>query len=133
MGADSFEVRRAASRKDKVVRMRLSADELVAIEKAASAADMTMSAFMRSLLLEGAGIQPLLAEDDRTVMGFLADEMRTVGTNLNQMTRALNSGGSIRPDDLEANIGEVQIVVAAVLSELRILAKRAGHRRRGEG
>lgn len=133
MGADSFEVRRAASRKDKVVRMRLSADELAAIENAASAADMTMSAFLRSLLLEGAGVQPLLAEDDRTVMDFLADEMRAVGTNLNQMTRALNSGGSIRPADLEANIGEVQIVVAAVLSELRTLAKRAGNRRRVEG
>ncbi|MGO4560182.1 MobC family plasmid mobilization relaxosome protein [Mesorhizobium sp. 2RAF21] len=133
MGAESFEVRRAASKKDKVVRMRLSADELAAIEKAASAAEMTMSAFLRSLLLEGAGIQPLLAEQDRTVMGFLADEMRAVGTNLNQMARALNSGGSIRPADLDANIGEVQVVVAAVLSELRTLAKRAGHRRRGEG
>lgn len=126
-------MRRAASRKDKVVRMRLSADELVAIENAASAADMTMSAFLRSLLLEGAGVRPLLAEDDRTVMGFLADEMRAVGTNLNQMARALNSGGAVRPADLDANIAEVQVVVAAVLSELRTLAKRGGHRRRGEG
>lgn len=131
MGADSFAVRRVASRKDKVVRMRLSADELAAIEKAAFAADMTMSAFLRSLLLEGAGVQPMLAEQDRTVMGFLADEMRAVGSNLNQLVRSLNGGGSLRPADLDANIGEVQIVVAAVLSELRILAKRAGQRRRG--
>ncbi|MGE3365654.1 MAG: plasmid mobilization relaxosome protein MobC [Rhizobiaceae bacterium] len=133
MGDGSFEARRASSRKDKVVRTRLSADEYAAIEEAAQAAGMTVSAFLRSLLLEGAGVQPMLSEQDRAVMGLLADEMRAVGTNLNQMTRALNGGGSIRPSDLETNIGEVQIVVAGVLSELRGLAKRAGHRRRGEG
>ena len=133
MGADSFEVRRAASRKDKVVRMRLSADELAAIENAASGADMTMSAFLRSLLLEGAGVQPLLAEEDRVVMGFLADEMRGVGANLNQLARAMNSDRAIQAADLQANVSEVQVVVAALLAELRTLAKRAGNRRRGEG
>ena len=55
MGEGSFEVRRGTSRKDKVVRMRLSAEEHAAIEMAAAAADMTMSAFLRSLMLEGAG------------------------------------------------------------------------------
>lgn len=132
MGDGSFEVRRASSRKDKVVRTRLSGDEYTAVEKAAQAADMTVSAFLRSLVLEGAGVQPMLSEQDRTVMGLLADEMRAVGTNLNEVARALNGGGSIRPTDLETNIGEVQIVVAGVLSELRGLAKRAGYRRRGE-
>lgn len=115
------------------MRTRLSSEEYAAIEKASQEAGMTVSAFLRSLLLEGAGVRPLLAEEDRTVMNFLADQMRAVGTNLNQVTRALNSGGAIRPSDLDANIKEVQIVVAAVLSELRTLAKRAGHRRRGEG
>lgn len=133
MDADSFVVRRAASRKDKVVRMRLSADELAAIERAALAADMTMSAFLRSLLLEGAGVRPFLAEEDRVVMGFLADEMRAVGSNLNQLARAMNSARLGQGADLQASIGEVQIVVAAVLTELRALSKRAGNRRRGEG
>jgi hypothetical protein len=133
MGADTFEVQRVASRKDKVVRMRLSAEELAAIEKAASAADMTMSAFLRSLLLEGAGVQPLLAAEDRVVMGYLADEMRGVGANLNQLARAMNSDRAIQAADLQANVSEVQVVVAAVLAELRTLAKRAGNRRRGEG
>lgn len=133
MSGEHFAVRRAASRKDKVVRTRLSGDEYAAVETAANAAGMTVSAFLRSLLLEGAGVQPMLAEQDRTVMGLLADEMRAVGTNLNQMARALNSGATIRPSDLDANLGEVQIVVAGVVTELRTLAKRAGHRRRGEG
>ncbi|RWM09730.1 MAG: plasmid mobilization relaxosome protein MobC [Mesorhizobium sp.] len=133
MNGDSFVVRRGTSRKDKVVRMRLSADELAAIETAAAAADMTMSAFLRSLLLEGAGVQPLLAEEDRAVMGFLADEMRAVGANLNQLARTMSSGRAVKPADVTANIGEVQMVVAAVVAELKALAKRAGYRRRGEG
>jgi uncharacterized protein (DUF1778 family) len=133
MGADSFVVRRAASKKDKVVRMRLSADELASIEQAAQAADLTVSSFLRSLLLEGAGVQPLLAEQDRMVMGFLADEMRAVGSNLNQLARVMNSARSVQGADLQASVGEVQIVVAAVLTELRALSKRAGNRRRGEG
>ena len=133
MRSEHFEVRRAAPRKDKVVRMRLSADQLASIENAAADADMTMSAFLRSLLLEGAGVQPMLAAEDRTVTGFLADEMRAVGTNLNQMARALNSGGPIRPADLEIIWVNIRVVVAAVLAELRTLPKRAGNRRRGEG
>ncbi len=132
MGDGSFEVRRRASRKDKVVRMRLSAEEHAAIEEAAAAAGMTMSAFLRSLLLEGAGVQPFLAEEDRTVMGFLADEMRAVGTNLNQLVRVMNSGRLVQPADIKASIGELQVVVAAVLTELQTLARRAGNRRRGE-
>jgi len=59
--------------------------------------------------------------------------MRAVGSNLNQLARSLNTGGAIQPADVDANIGEIQIVVAAVLNELRTLSKRAGHRRRGEG
>ncbi|WP_192247998.1 plasmid mobilization protein [Mesorhizobium caraganae] len=133
MSGDSFEVRRGASRKEKVLRMRLSTDEHAAIDKAAKAANMTMSAFLRSLLLEGAGVQPLLAEEDRAVMGFLADEMRAVGANLNQLARTMNSGRAAKPADVTANIGEVQMVVAAVVTELKALAKRAGYRRRGEG
>lgn len=133
MSGDSFEVRREMSRKDKVVRMRLSAPEHAAIEKAAKAAGMTVSAFLRSLLLEGAGVRPMLAEEDRTVMDFLAEEMRSVGLNLNQLTRAMNSGRAVKAADLSANIGEVQVVVAAVVTELKALAKRAGYRRRGEG
>lgn len=132
MSGEHFEVRRAASRKDKVVRTRLSDDEIMAVEKAAQAAGMTVSAFLRSLLLEGAGVQPLLAVEDRAVMGFLADEVRAVGNNLNQVARALNSDRSITPADIETNVGEVQIVLAAVLAEIRTLAKRGGQRRRGE-
>ncbi|RWK46380.1 MAG: plasmid mobilization relaxosome protein MobC, partial [Mesorhizobium sp.] len=51
----------------------------------------------------------------------------------NQVARALNSGKGVHPSDVDINLGNVQRVQAAVMTELRSLAKRAGHKRRGEG
>ncbi|MER9776687.1 MobC family plasmid mobilization relaxosome protein [Mesorhizobium sp. M0220] len=128
-----FEVRLEPDRKGRMVHARVSADEYAAIEKAAGAADMTVSGFFRSLIIEGAGAQPFLTEEDRLVMALLLEDMRAIGVNLNQVARALNSGKGVHPSDVDINLGNVQRVQAAVMTELRSLAKRAGHKRRGEG
>lgn len=116
-----------------MVHARVSADECAAIEKSAKAADMTVSGFFRSLIIEGAGVRPILTKDDRLVMALLLEDMRAIGVNLNQVARALNSGKSVHPSELDINLGNVQRVQAAVMTELRSLAKRAGYKRRGEG
>ncbi|RWA97492.1 MobC family plasmid mobilization relaxosome protein [Mesorhizobium sp.] len=128
-----FEVRLAPDRKGRMVHARVSADEYAAIEKAAKAADMTVSGFFRSMVIEGAGARPFLTEEDRLVMALLLEDMRAIGVNLNQVARALNSGKGVHPSDVDINVGNVQRVQAAVMTELRSLAKRAGHKRRGEG
>lgn len=128
-----FEVRLEPDRKGRMVHARVSADEYAAIEKAANAADMTVSGFFRSLIIEGAGARPFLTEEDRLVMALLLEDMRVIGVNLNQVARALNSGKGVHPSDVDINLGNVQRVQAAVMTELRSLAKRAGHKRRGEG
>ncbi|TIS88500.1 MobC family plasmid mobilization relaxosome protein [Mesorhizobium sp.] len=128
-----FEVRLEPDRKGRMVHARVSADEYAAIEKAAKAADMTVSGFFRSLVLEGAGVRPILTKDDRLVMALLLEDMRAIGVNLNQVARSINSGKSVHPSELDINLGNVQRVQAAVMTELRSLAKRAGHKRRGEG
>ncbi|PAQ03782.1 MobC family plasmid mobilization relaxosome protein (plasmid) [Mesorhizobium mediterraneum] len=128
-----FEVRLEPNRKGRMVHARVSADEYAAIEKAAKAADMTVSGFFRSLIIEGAGAQPFLTEEDRLVMALLLEDMRAIGVNLNQVARALNSGKGVHPSDVDINLGNVQRVQAAVMTELRSLARRAGHKRRGEG
>ncbi len=43
------------AKKDRTVHVRVTADDHAAIEKAAEDADMTVSSFFRSLLLEGGG------------------------------------------------------------------------------
>ncbi|RWP57383.1 MAG: MobC family plasmid mobilization relaxosome protein [Mesorhizobium sp.] len=128
-----FEVRLEPDRKGRMVHARVSADEYAAIEKSANAADMTVSGFFRSLIIEGAGARPFLTEEDRLVMALLLEDMRAIGVNLNQVARALNSGKGVHPSDVDINLGNVQRVQAAVMTELRSLAKRAGHKRRGEG
>ncbi|MER8524181.1 MobC family plasmid mobilization relaxosome protein [Mesorhizobium sp. M1076] len=128
-----FEVRLEPDRKGQMVHARVSADEYAAIEKAAKTADMTVSGFFRSLIIEGAGARPFLGEEDRLVMALLLEDMRAIGVNLNQVARALNTGKGVHPSDVDVNLGNVQRVQAAVMTELRSLAKRAGYKRRGEG
>jgi hypothetical protein len=132
MNDAKFEVRLEPEKKDRMVHARVSADEFEATEKAAKSADMTVSGFFRSLILEGAGVRPILTKEDRAVMALLLEDMRAIGVNLNQVARSLNSGKSIHPSEIDINLGNVQRIQAAVMTELRTLAKRAGHRRRGE-
>lgn len=120
------------AKKDRTVHVRVTGDEHAAIEKAAEDADMTVSSFFRSLLLEGAGVRPMLTGDDRLVMAALLEDMRMIGINLNQVARALNSGRGVHPSELDINLENVQRVQAAVMSELRALTRRAGYQRRGE-
>ncbi|MDX0852871.1 plasmid mobilization relaxosome protein MobC [Sinorhizobium medicae] len=120
------------TKKDRTLHVRITGDEHAAIEKAAEDADMTVSSFFRSLLLEGAGVRPMLTGDNRLVMAALLEDMRMIGINLNQVARALNSGRSVHPSELDINLENVQRIQAAVMSELRALTRRAGYQRRGE-
>ncbi|MHC2258257.1 MobC family plasmid mobilization relaxosome protein [Sinorhizobium meliloti] len=127
-----FDVRLEPEKKERTVHARITADEYASLEEAAKAADMTVSGFFRSLTLEGAGVRPILTQDDRLIMAMLLEDMRAIGVNLNQVARALNSGRGVHPSELDINLANVQRVQAAVMTELRALSKRAGHQRRGE-
>ncbi|MBV7518903.1 MobC family plasmid mobilization relaxosome protein [Ensifer sp. ENS12] len=119
-------------KKDRTLHVRVTDDEHAAIEKAAAGAGMTVSSFFRSLNLEGAGVRPILTAEDRLVMAALLEDMRMIGINLNQVARALNNGRGVHPSELDINLENVQRIQAAVMSELRSLARRAGYQRRGE-
>lgn len=49
---------------------------------------MSVSAFLRSLLLEGAGVRPILTAEDRLIIAALLEDMRMIGINLNQVARS---------------------------------------------
>lgn len=122
---------RTEERKERVVHARFSPSEIAAIERAAEAAGLTVSAFMRSLTLEGAGVQPFLTDDDRAVFEMLISDMRSVGVNLNQLARAVNRGGRFVGCELADELGEVQRLVAAIVLEIRRFTVRGARRRRG--
>lgn len=132
MNDGKFNASLEATKKDRTVHVRVTGDEHAAIEKAAGDAGMTVSSFFRSLLLEGAGVRPILTGDDRLVMAALLEDMRMIGINLNQVSRALNSGRGVHPSELNINLENVQRIQAAVMFELRALSRRAGYQRRGE-
>jgi hypothetical protein len=129
---DTIEVPTAKQRKGRLINVRVSDAEHSAIEEAAKSAGMSVSALFRSLLLEGAGVRPILTAEDRLIMAALLEDMRMIGINLNQVARSLNAGKGVHPSELDINLGNVQRIQAAVMSELRTLSRRAGHERRGE-
>lgn len=121
---------RRAERRTRVVHARFSATEIARIEQAAQAAALTVSAFMRSLSVEGAGVRPFFTEADRLVLGALLVDLRAVGVNLDQLVRAANRSG-LRPDAQRAVIEDVQRAMAALLYELGLFAGRGAGVRKG--
>ncbi len=118
--------------KDCVIRMRVSEDEQAAIQGAAEAAGMTVSAFVRSLSLQGAGVTPFLNADDRKVMRALHDDMRAIGVNLNQVARALNSKKAVHDGEVGMVLSNIERVVKFALLELKGLASRGRMKRSDE-
>ncbi|WP_341487157.1 plasmid mobilization relaxosome protein MobC [Pararhizobium sp. A13] len=118
-------------RKDRVVHARFSATEMARIDDAAASAGLTISAFMRSLTLEGAGVRPFLTPEDRAILGLLLSDLQAVGVNLNQLARAANRREPGRPEAERAVIADGQRAVAALLLELRSFAARGTRMRVG--
>ncbi|KAA9361465.1 MobC family plasmid mobilization relaxosome protein [Ochrobactrum quorumnocens] len=122
----------AVKAKPQTIHSRVSADEYDAIDAAAKAADMTMSAFFKALLLEGAGLKPIFNAEDRALLSLMLEDMRMIGVNLNQVARALNSGKSVSDSEIRMVVGDVQKMQVGVLSELRRVAKRSGYKHRSK-
>ena len=113
-----------------VVMCRISGVEKEAIEVAAEASDLTVSSFMRSLCLEGAGVKPFLNYHDRMLFKSLAEEFRAVGVNLNQIARAINAKREVHPDEVLMALNNVHTMMGVVGYEVRELSKRGPSRRR---
>lgn len=125
-------ISKAPKRKEKVAHIRFSPAEFDALEAAASAAGMTVSAFVRSLSMEGAGVRPFLGEGDRLVLGLLADGVRAIGGNLNQIARAINTGRVPVESDVAGCIKDAHSVATTLASELAQMTRRSAAIRRGE-
>lgn len=113
--------------------VRLSPAEFKALERAAKLAGMSISAFVRALSIEGAGVRPFLGEGDRAILGLLADGMRAIGGNLNQIARAINNGRTPAPDELAGRIRDAHVVATTLAAELADMTRRSASARRGAG
>ena len=125
-------ISQASKRKEKVAHIRFSPAEFEALEAAAGAAGLTVSAFVRSLSMEGAGVRPFLGEEDRAVLDLLANGMRAIGGNLNQIARAVNTGRVPTEGDVAGSIRDAHSVATALAAELAEMTRRSAAARRGE-
>jgi hypothetical protein len=123
---------RKPARREKVAHIRFSDDEMQAVEGAAQRAGLSVSGFMRSLSLEGAGVRPFMSRHDRAIMEMLLEDMRAVGGNLNQIDRTLNATRSVAGSDLTGAIDDARAIATIVAAELASMTKWAGVARRGE-
>jgi hypothetical protein len=117
-------------RKDRVVHVRFSALERAALDAAAEAAGLTISAFIRSLSLEGAGVEPFLTDEDRKVFLFLSSEMRSLYIDLNQISLKAAASGQVEAKKIHSVMIDVQRLVAALIIELQAFGGRSARRRR---
>lgn len=113
--------------------IRFSPSQFEAVKAVAHAANMTMSAFVRSLAIEGAGVRPFLGAGDREVLNLLADAMRTISGNLNQIARAINTGRVPDEESLSGSVKDAQVVAMILAAELAEMARRSSALRRGDG
>lgn len=112
--------------------IRFSEDEFRALKAAAARAELTISGFVRSLSMEGAGVRPFMNEADRAIIQLLVEDMRAIGANLNQIARAINTGRLVASSDVAAMIVDACAIARTVAAELAVMTGRAGSIRRGE-
>lgn len=109
-------MKKQKERKDKLIRIRVSADELETAKnlQRSSRPQVTFSAWCRDRIIKRVQPRPIF-RDAGTERAFLADFAR-VGSNLNQLARASNISGTA---DAAAMKKEAQELWRLVLRAMR--------------
>jgi hypothetical protein len=128
---DASRSKRAAKR-EKVAHVRFAEHEIATIKVAAEQAGLSVSAFVRSLSLEGAGVRPFMNREDRAILEMLIQDMRAIGGNLDRISRALNNRRPVAGSELAGAIDDARAIATTIAAELAAMTKRAGAARRGE-
>ncbi|TPJ13760.1 plasmid mobilization relaxosome protein MobC [Mesorhizobium sp. B2-7-3] len=123
-------IARRPPRRERVAHIRFAPDELAVMKSAANGAGMSVSAFIRTLACEGAGIRPFLNDADRAILQLLAADLSAVANGLNQAVRALNTGRLSTVSDIAAAADDARAISLTVAAELSQMTKRAGAARR---
>lgn len=88
--------------RDNYIKIRVSADELLAIKKKADDSNMTVSNFLRDLALNG----KVILYDTENIYRF-NQLMRSIGTNINQIALVVNAEKKVYKSDIDALSREV--------------------------
>lgn len=112
------------------ITMRLAKSEMASLGQAAAARGMTRTQWVASLVRARLGLGMPQTADERHALRAIARELHRIGTNINQIARAVNTDArSGRPVavDVEA-IREARTAIDQAASELRmVLGRSAGY------
>ena len=98
--------------------MACTPDERAQLEAAAEKAGMSVSAFMRHQCFGTPGPRAVRRPPvERAALAQLLAQLGKCGSNLNQIARALNSGGEPR-GDIASAVADIEAAARAILQEL---------------
>jgi hypothetical protein len=103
--------------KGKVLSVRVSPEEHQAVEAFAEREGLSTGSYVRSRVLE----QPTTRAIRRPpvevrTLSVLQASLNKVGSNLNQIARALNSGETVTIDDIQTALKEHRHILAAIIT-----------------
>lgn len=104
----------AAKRVRFLPRVRCTSDELAAVQSRAAAAGLTESAYLRQIATTGRVVVRKARAD-----AALTAQLQRIGTNLNQMARAVHLAGGMVPPDLSATLAALQALLDDLTEEAR--------------
>ena len=105
--------------RDRHITVRLSADERAAVDAAADRAGLTPGSYARQTLLGApAPRQVRRPPVERKELARLLGAIGKVGGNLNQIAKAVNSGALVYGGEIDAELGSLKEVCAAILAAL---------------
>jgi len=116
-----------ASRKDASVQIRLSTVEKQTLQKLALSYNTDASNIIRRLIMTAAGESALVNPNISETLSDLCFQLRAVGNNINQLTRAVNSGLAIDDEELASLLESLTITtntLADLYAEMILTAKR---------
>jgi len=107
-----------ASRKDASVQIRLSTVEKQTLQKLAFSYNTDASNIIRRLIMTAAGESALVNPNISQTLNGLCFQLHAVGNNINQLTRAVNSGLAVVDSEELASLLESLTITTNTLADL---------------
>ena len=103
----------------KAVRVRLSAPERATLETAADAAGLTLSGYVRGVVLAAPALRKARRPPvEKVELARVLAQLGKIGSNLNQLAHAGNAGALVDGAALAAALGELGTLRLAILAAL---------------
>ena len=99
------------SKRDQIVKVRLTGEEQARFRQICAERGITMSAGVRRLVREAAAFGPSMDGESRAAILELVEQWRAIGVNLNQLTKALHSRQN-------PNIGRLKEIINICIDDL---------------